>query len=74
MLLCTTSDDQWKKWIDFNVEIKLYFEWQFWMTLQANWIELKWNEILVELYFNTFNEFDSIIPNRLNLFPIQQLD
>ncbi len=59
MLLYITNDDQLineKKKFDFNVKVKFHFEWKYWMTLHANWIELNldWNEIL-KLNSNTLS-------------------
>jgi hypothetical protein len=40
-----STDQLMKKSIDFNVEIKFRFQWKYWMTLDANWIELNWNKL-----------------------------
>jgi hypothetical protein len=43
----------WKEWIDF-VEIKFAFEWKYWMTLYATWIEFRFNSIQLNYKFNNW--------------------
>jgi hypothetical protein len=50
MLLHTTKNAQLvKKWIDFNVEMKFHFEWEYWMALHAIWIEIKFQFNLIQI-------------------------
>jgi hypothetical protein len=43
-LLHIANDNEWWKKIGFE-KIKFHFEWKYWMTLHATWIEFEWIQI-----------------------------
>jgi len=63
MLFCTTSDNhlinQWKKWIDFNLEIKFHFEWKHLNEIQLKKIgmQISWEISKIYLWIWCWKSF-----------------